>query len=226
MDNNNWRAAIQEGIYPVSFVEKLLAAKSGRVATWLNPSRSGRLDAAIMSPYDKLGGQRLVPFLGLVEARFVDHFRKHGLSLQTIRKAAMKMRLDWDDLHPFANGKFRTDGKHIMLEASEDEGDKKLLNILTDEFVFPEIIEQSLFSTVVYVDQVAKKILPFPDLKLVEINPVFSMGRPIVTQGNIPTETLANAFRANADVPEIAKWFDTTEQAVKEAIAFENRLAA
>jgi uncharacterized protein (DUF433 family) len=226
MDTNNWRAAIQEGVYPVSFVEKLLAAKSGRVTAWLNPSKSGRLDAAIITPYEKIGGQRLIPFLGLVEARFVDHFRKHGLSLQTIRKAAMKMRADWDDLHPFANGKFRTDGKHIMLEASEDEGDTKLLNILTDEFVFPEIIEQSLFETVVYVGQIARKIIPFPDLRLVEIDPMFSLGRPIVTQGNIPTETLANAFRANAEVHEIADWFETTEHAVKEAIAFENRLAA
>lgn len=226
MITKNWRAAIHEGVYTVSFIEKLLAAKSGRVTAWLNPSKSGKLDPAILTELGKIGGQRLVPFLGLVEARFVDHFRKHGLSLQTIRKAAMKMRGEWDDLHPFANGRFRTDGKHIMLEASEDEGDRKLLNILTDEFVFPEIIEPSLFSTVVYVNHVAKKILPFHDLKLVEINPTYSLGRPIVTEGNIPTETLANAFRANADVHEIADWFETTEQAVQEAIAFENRLAA
>lgn len=226
MDTTNWRTAIKDGVYPVSFVEKLLSAKSGRVTAWLNPSKSGRLDAAINTPYGKIGKQRLIPFRGLVEARFIDHFRKHGLSLQTIRKASMKMRNDWGDLHPFANGRFRTDGKHIMLEASEDEGDRKLLNILTDEFVFPEIIEPSLFSTVIYIDQVAKKIIPFPDLKLVEIDPMFSLGRPTVTAGNIPTETLANAFRANAEVSEIADWFETTEQAVREAIAFENRLAA
>lgn len=84
----DWRAALREGIYPVAFTAKLTGMTNARVASWFRARKGSALAPAIETPFPPVAGQILMPFLALVEARFVAHFRRHGLSLQTIRKAA------------------------------------------------------------------------------------------------------------------------------------------
>ena len=112
----NWRAAVREGIYPVAFAAKMTEATNATVASWFRVSDRSHLPPAIITHFDPVGGQLLMPFLALVEARFVARFRKHGLSLQTIRKVARKLRHAYRLEHPFAKYRLRTDGKKVMME--------------------------------------------------------------------------------------------------------------
>ena len=146
--------------------------------------------------------------------------------MQTIRKVAKKLRDNYRLAHPFAQRRFRTDGKRVMMEEAADPGERRLIDIMTDEFGFPDIIEPSLFDTVVYVDDIAARLTPFTELPNVIIDPRFALGRPIVVPGHIPTDTLATAFLAEGSIVEIADWYRTDPSSVTQAVAFEQRLAA
>ena len=167
-----------------------------------------------------------MPFLALVEARFVARFRKHGLSLQTVRKVARKLRDAYELEHPFAERRFRTDGRKVMMEEAADDGERRLIDIMTDEFGFPSVIEPSLFDTVVYIDDIAASLRPFDEFPNVIIDPRFALGRPVVAPGHIPTETLAAAFLAEGEIDAVAEWYGTNRDSVTQAVAFEQRLAA
>ena len=223
----NWRKAVNEGIYPVAFAAKLAETTNAIAASWFRASPRSKLPAAILTEFESIRGHILVPFLGLVEARFVARFRKHGLSLQTTRKVAAKLRDKYSLPHPFAQRRFRTDGKRVMMEEATDEGERRLIDIMTDEFGFPDVIEPSLFDTVVYLDDVVTRLRPFPaELPQVIIDPRIALGRPVVEPGYIPTDTLASAFLAEGNIKEIADWYGTDPLSVTQAVAFEQRLAA
>lgn len=223
----DWRFAIQEGMYPVSFAAKLSGMTNARVASWFATSEGSRLAPAIITPFAPLAGQIVMPFLALVETRFVAHFRKHGLSLQTIRKAARKLRDRHHMEHPFAtNTRFRTDGRKIMEEEAADDGERRLLDIMTDEWAFPNVVEPSLFESVVYIDDLAVRMTPFPEFPDVIVDPRYALGRPVVQPNCIPTATLAAAYLAEGDVDDVADWFGTAPAAITQSVGFEQRLAA
>lgn len=222
----NWRAAVRDGVYPVAFAAKLAESTNATAASWFRVRDGSRLPPAIITPFDRVAGQLLVPFLALVEARFVARFRKHGLSLQTIRKAARKLRDDYGIQHPFADRRFRTDGKRVMMQEAVDEGERRLIDIMTDEFAFSSVVEPSLFDTVVYIDDAVGGLKPFPELSKIIIDPRYAFGRPVTEHGHVPTETLAAAFLAEGDVDAVAGWYGTDRESVTQAVAFEQRLAA
>jgi uncharacterized protein (DUF433 family) len=221
----DWRAAMHDGVYPVAFAAKMAEATNKTVASWFRASGS-QLPPAIISHLEPIRGQLLMPFLALVEARFVARFRKHGLSLQTVRKVARKLRDAYKLEHPFAERRFRTDGKKVMMEEAVDDGERRLIDIMTDEFGFPSVIEPSLFDTVVYIDDIAARLRPFDEFPNIIIDPRFALGRPVVESGYIPTETLAEAFLAEGDIEAVAEWYGTDRDSITQAVAFEQRLAA
>lgn len=136
------------------------------------------------------------------------------------------MRVDQGIAHPFATQRrFRTDGKCVLMEEAADDGERRLLDIMTDEFGFPEVIEPSLFDTVVYVDDLAAH-MKFDGLPNIIVDPRLAFGRPVVEAGHVPTETLAAAFLAEGDVNAVADWYKTDAASVTQALAFEQRLAA
>jgi uncharacterized protein (DUF433 family) len=222
----NWRAAVRDGIYPVAFAAKMTEATNATVASWFRASDGLRLPPAIITHFEPIGGQLLMPFLALVEARFVARFRKHGLSLQTIRKAARKLRDAYKLEHPFAKYRFRTDGKKVMMEEAVHDDERRLIDIMTDEFGFQSVIEPSLFDTVVYIDDIAARLKPFDEFPNVIVDPRFALGRPVVESGYVPTDTLAAAFLAEGDIDGVAEWYGTDRDSVTQAVAFEQRLAA
>lgn len=222
----NWRDAVREGMYPVAFAAKLTDTTNARVASWFRSSNGSRLAPAILTPFPTIDRQLTMPFLALVESRFVAHFRKHGLSLQTIRKVAAKLRKKHDIGHPFATEiRFRTDGKRIMQEEALDDGERRLLDIMTDELAFPSVLEPSLFKSIVYIDDLAAQ-MTFEEFPQVIVDPQFAFGRPVVKSGKVPTETLARAFLAEGDIDAVVDWYGTERDAVMQAVAFEQRLAA
>jgi uncharacterized protein (DUF433 family) len=222
----DWRSAVQEGVYPVAFAAKMTEMTNARVASWFRARSQSALSPAIITPYEPLKGQLVMPFLALVESRFVARFRKHGLSLQTIRKVAKKLRQKHDLLHPFATqSRFRTDGRRIMMEIADDE-ERRLLDIMTDEWAFPSVVEPSLFDSVVYVDDIAVRMHPFPEFPHVIVDPRYALGRPVIEEGFIPTRTLASAYLAEGDLEAVADWFNTTPDLVSQAVGFEQRIAA
>lgn len=60
----------------------------------------------------------------------------------------------------------------------------------------------------------------------VALDPKRSFGQPIIFREGIPTQVLARSAKANDSVEEVARWFEINIKSVREAVEFEEALAA
>jgi uncharacterized protein (DUF433 family) len=134
------------------------------------------------------------------------------------------MRLRWADPHPLARERTLTTDGSAVLELNGE----RIIDLLTDAYLHPEILRPALAGRVVFKSGRAAWLEPYPEeMPLVRIDPSRAFGRPVVVEEttSVPTETLANS--ALVDGPaEAADWFGVTGEAVDQAVAFEQRIAA
>ena len=134
----------------------------------------------------------------------MNHFSE-WFSPQTIRRVATKLRTRHGVDHPFAmNNRFRTDGKSIFMEATEDESALQTLNLMNDHFVMSPVIEQSLFEQIFYVDDLARRWRPYAATPLVLIDPKVAFGKPIIDGYWVPTDVLSRAYHVEGGLGEAA----------------------
>jgi len=168
-----------------------------------------------------------ISFHDLLEVRFVHAFRKHGVSLQTIRLASQRARELFETNYPFTSRQFRTDGRTIFTSAMEDTGETELLDLVKQQYAFRKIIEPSLYSGIEFgQDQAAARWYPSPRSKAIVLDPAIAFGKPIATSGAVRTSILYDAFIAEGDKNFVAKLYEVPVAAVDAAVAFEQSLAA
>jgi uncharacterized protein (DUF433 family) len=225
--NLDWRKAGDIGLYTVPMAARILHEESGRIRSWINGVANSDAPPIIHRQLPMIGGKTVLGFLDLIEARFVKHFKDLKLSSQTIRKVAERLRARHDTDHPFATNKaFRTDGKTILMEIAEDD-EKKILNLLNDNFEMEAVVEPSLFDTILYADDLAYRWHPSPlQHPRVVLDPNFAFGRPVLEGIWIPTDTLASAFEAEGESRPVAEDFEIDEEDVLEAVSYEESLKA
>lgn len=78
-------------------------------------------------------------FLDLIEARFVDAFRKHAVSWRVIRLCAERASDLIGSDHPFSSRRFRTDGHTIFAEVVDQAGEKQLLDLARSQLAFGRV---------------------------------------------------------------------------------------
>ena len=168
-----------------------------------------------------------VSFHDLLEVRFVQAFRKHGVSLKTIRLASQQAREMFNHPYPFTCRRFETDGRTIFASALEATGETQLLDLPKRQFAFTKIIEPSLYRGIEFGrDDLAARWYPVLRSKAIVLDPSIAFGKPIVTQGHIRTSILYEAFKAEENKQFVAKLYEVPVNAVEAAIRFEERLAA
>jgi uncharacterized protein (DUF433 family) len=225
--NLDWRKAGDIGLYTVPMAARILREEGTRIRSWINGTAHSEAPPIIHRQLPLIGGKTVLGFLDLIEARFIKHFKDLGLSSQTIRKIAERLRARHHTDHPFATNKaFRTDGKTILMEIAADE-EKKILNLLNDNFEMAPIVEPSLFDSILYADDLAYRWHPSPsEHPRVVLDPNFAFGRPVLEGIWIPTDTLASAFTAEGEGRAVAEDFDIDEKDVLQAVAYEESLKA
>jgi uncharacterized protein (DUF433 family) len=220
----DWDKIGQVGLYPVAMAAKLIAENPTKVRAWIDGYPNSDAHPIIRRQLPPINGRTVLGFLDLIEARFVRHFDHLGLSPQSIRRVADKLRERHDTDHPFAtNKRFHTDGSAIIMETVTAE-EKRMLNLMNDNFEMNAIIEPSLFHNVLYADDLAYRWHPVDDLQRIVLDPKFAFGRPVVENAWVPTDTLFGAFEAEGSVENVADDFELDKEAVEQAIAFEERL--
>jgi len=216
---------METGLYTVPNAARLVAAHQSKVRSWLEAYPNSNAEPIIMRELPTVGGKTVLSFLDLIETAFIRHFRVLGYSPQTIRKVAAKLRARHDVLHPFATDKrFRADGKVIFEETVEDDGEKKLLNLMNDNFVIGPVVEQSLFKQILYVEDIAREWRPLTDFPQIVINPRIAFGKPAVTGKGIPSGLIYRDFLIAGDSDEVAYEYGITPQETAAAIGFEMEL--
>jgi uncharacterized protein (DUF433 family) len=168
-----------------------------------------------------------IGFRDLVEVRFVQAFRQHGLSLKAIRLAFVRARALFGTPYPFTTRRFRTDGRSIFADVMKETGQTKLLDLVERRAAFRKIVEPSLYRGIeLDENETARLWYPAAPNKSVVMDPRRSFGKPIVTQCSIKTSILYDAYLADGDKGFVARCYHVPVTSVEAAIAFEQRLAA
>lgn len=166
-----------------------------------------------------------VSFRDLIELRFVKVFRHLGLGLPTIRLCFQRATEMVSDPRPFSTQKFRTDGRTIFLQIIDSLGDAEVIDLKRRQGVFGSLVAPSFKDLEFDADVVARWYPLGPARKSIVIDPARSFGRPIAGYG-IATAALKDAIEAEGSVDRVARLYDLPIQVVRDAEAFEAKLAA
>jgi uncharacterized protein (DUF433 family) len=214
----------RRGAAPVRHVSR------NTVARWLRgydfgPDGEGHSEPLWRPDYANDDDLIELSFRDLIELRFVKAFRDIGLALPTIRECYQRAAEEVHDERPFSTQKFRTDGKTIFLEITEGIQEAKLVDLRRRQSVFRTIVEPSLKDLEFDASAVARWYPLGIARKSVIIDPTRAFGRPVATSG-VPTEVLNRAVAVEGSVAKVARLYDVSSADVRDAMAFEKKLAA
>ena len=224
------RDALAGGFYTVSEAARLLQIDSSRaIYGWLAGHTGVRADPVIRRDYQPIAGSQELSFWDLMEVRFIHHFRKQGVPLQTLRRTAEKARRDMRKKHPFAlsNLTYMTDRKRIFSQVVEETGDQHTMDILGDQYEMYEVIEFVLARNVAFhpITGLAESFQPLGEYPSILVDPRFAYGKPVVARRGIPTAAIFRQVRAEkGNKDRVAHWFGVSVDEVDEAIGFETKI--
>ncbi len=172
--------------------------------------------------------EKLLGFHDLLEIRFVHAFRKHGLSLQTIRAASTQARELFNQAYPFTCKQFQTDGRSIFATVFDQTGDEAILDLAKRQYAFRQVIGPSLYEGIDYTGEGrALRWYPVKRSKAVVLDPSRNFGKPVLASTGVDTSTIYHAYLAEGrDAKRVASIFEIPIAAVGAAVSFENRIAA
>ncbi len=223
------------GFYTVAEAARLIRIGSERrIYGWLRGYAGRDTGPLLARDYDPIGDAEELSFLDLMEVRFVEHFREHGVKVRSLRIAGEKLRKELDTVHPFASKRVLLVAdqidvfvKEVLRESAKLAEDLRLRSLVSGNYVMYEAIRQSLLPGVTFeakgdlVDTWAPIPLQFPNIV---VNPRVAYGQP-VTQSGIPTATLRDAVRAeNDNLDTVAYWYGVRTAEIAEALKFEQAL--
>lgn len=223
---------LQTGIYAVSEASRLVNVSPWRIRRWLKgyefKVKHGRhrSPAVWNSQLDPIDHTIALGFLDLLEIRCVDAFISAGVSWKTLRQVHDRARELVGHSHPFCTNRFATDGHTIFMEFQEKNDEVTLWDMQNVQRVFDLIIRPFLKDIEFDNSRVPLRWWPRGKSHQVALDPRRSFGQPIIFREGIPTQILARSARANDSVEEVARWFEINSRSVREAVDFEDALAA
>ncbi len=214
------------GFYTVAEAARLLRIDNKqRIYRWL---RDGG-DAVVKRDYRPIKETQEVSFWDLFEVRFVEAFRARGLSLQFLRKVAIKARDEFRTQHPFAlaGSRYLTDRRRIFHQIAS-ETHETTHDVLSGQYEMYETIERVLAKGVEFNANtlLAEEWAPYAECPRVIINPRYAYGHPVIGRNKIPTAALYRQYLAERSHERVAAWYGVESNEVEEAVEFEVRLAA
>jgi len=220
------------GLYTVPEASRLSGVSVGRSRRWLRgytfttkfgPHKSPPVvDSPFISPDPKVP---VLTFLDLQETMFVDAFLTAGVRWKTLRLAHEKAQERLGP-HPFSRGRFVTDGRVIFEDVAPRAADAVFVDIVSDQMAFRRIVLPYIVKLDFSPQGQAVRWWPLGKNRRIVVDPQRSFGQPVVAREGVPTLILAKAHRAERSFGHVARWFDVSERAVRDAVDFESRLAA
>ena len=222
---------IGRGIYTLSAASRLTRIPSVSISRWLKGythygSERGH-DPVIGSGLDRVDGRPSLSFADLIEIQFIAQFRRHKISMKVIRYTAKKAAALIQSDHPFSSKSFRTVGRRIIYDSADETGDRRLLDLYNDQYAIEKIVDLFLKDSLEYEQNQPGQWWPLGLDRAGILDPKRSFGAPIVDQGSVQTSALMSTYFAeDRDADVVAGWYGVSVDAVKDAVEFEQRLAA
>ncbi len=218
--------ALGNGVYSFAEAARLTGLRTQRIREWFHgrASKSGK-NPFIQGDYTSVNGDFAISFLDLIDVYVAGQIREREVPLQTLRRVYKKMSEQLQTTHPFSHKELQTDGEDVFIRSVDDEGKEELVEVLTRQKVFVEIIEPFLKRIDYDSDALLARRWHISDE--VVVDPAICFGKPILEDVSIPTVVLFDAYRANNnDAILVGRWYKVRPEQVKAAVRFEERMAA
>lgn len=213
-----WRKRIELPAYRVAEAARYAQTTPQTIGNWQRV-RAGR--ARAIAPREDGSG---LSYLQLIEVGVVSAMRKSGVGLTKIREARDYLSRQFGSEYPFAQYRFKTDGKSILMDYEQIEGDRvkdrllvvseagqlawnRILSNLLREFDYADEDE------IVRAWRVAGVNSP------ILIDPRVAFGAPQVN--GTPTWVLKERWNSGESVKDIAADYCLDSQTVFAALEFE-----
>ena len=220
------------GIYSVPEASRLTGVSADAIRRWLWGYRHRAADgtpvhsAPLWSPQiPVIDHSKALGFRDLIEIRFVDHFKKNGLSLRAIRGIIGAATELVEASYPLSTVKFKTDGRRVLAEVLDGEEKRLAFDLRTGQLLFSFYWDQ-LYDALEYstYDELLRW-WPLGKGHRVLVDPKRNFGQPISPEG-VPTHVLADAFCAEGNIESVVSWYKVEPESVQDAVDFEHRLRA
>jgi uncharacterized protein (DUF433 family) len=233
MDTERQRAKVYgRGAYPIRVAARLAHLDPQTARRWVEGYEYGyRGERRQSAPISYLAKARpaegglVLDFEQLLTLQLVKAFKDRGLGLPTIKRAAARAQQVFGGTNPFVTRRFRSDGNHVFIDLDAPGRERELINVLSDQREFREIVEPSLFRDVVFVGDDASEWWPLGRDHAVMLAPDRQFGAPHIAGKGIRTDVLAQAVAAEGGgeeaVKAVADWYDLTPMQVCDAVEFE-----
>jgi uncharacterized protein (DUF433 family) len=219
------------GYYTVPDAARLIRMPAVNIRRWLggyafnSGGKAGRMPPLWTPELPADGNHLELGFRDLIELRFVQAFIEKKLDLRVIRSCIEHARQYVNDDRPFSTRKFQTDGKTIFLDSLQAGGERELVDLRKGQFVFQGVIERT-FKDLDLDDDVVARWRPFKGKESIVVDPQRSFGQPIAAEFGVPTVALAEAVKSEGSVDRVARLYEVSPSAVRDAVRFEEYLLA
>ena len=235
-------AILGRGIYPIAEAARLAQLPVQTARRWAD-GNSYRYQGTrrttrglIEMELPTIQGRRDLTFPELLTLRMVRAFRTTGLGLPTIKRVAEKAAREYGSPTPLVLTQFRTDGRRIFVElkaeqavANQDstsKSDRHLIDMLSGQAQFAEVVEPSLFRNLEWQDVwQAAKWWPAGREAGVVLDPNVLFGAPRLAETSLATSVIAQSVSAESGtddpVAAVAEWHGITAAQVRQAVVFE-----
>ena len=214
------------GLYTAAESSRLLGMPLPKVRRWLGGYRAADSEhPPLWTPsLPRLDDQLGFGFLDLMQLRLVDRIvTETRIGLQAMRRALVLAQDLLHHTHPFTTARFRTDGRKLFLEIGCESDEPSLYDVLGKPYGFHRLIEPS-FADVDLQAEITRW-WPLGHRRSVVVDPQRSCGAPVVANSGVPTTALALAAARLGAPRKVTQWYPVTEREVRDAIAFERRMA-
>jgi uncharacterized protein (DUF433 family) len=225
--------SIGRGVYTLAEAARLTRVPSRSIRRWCSgytyryKGEDRHSPAIIATEVEPIDGTPVLDFSDLIEVRFLNAFREHGVGWKAIRIAALRAMELLGRHRPFSTRIFKTDGRTILAEIVKETGDKVLLDLVLSQYAFERVLAPFLYAGLEFDDlDEPKRWWPLGTTRSVVLDPHRMFGAPIVTQGGVPTKILYDAVEVEQSIDFVAGWYEIEPYEVKDAVEFERDLAA
>lgn len=163
-------------------------------------------------------------FTDLIEVRCLSALRDLRISWSAIRLASLRGKNVLGTAHPFSSDRFRVVGHSILAEITDEAGDRQLLDLVHDQWVFEQMVSERLRKGLHYTDKDAPQWWTPLENRSVIVHPARAFGAPVVMPGGIRTRVLAGSFSAERSYDAVARWYNVSSEAVRDAVDFEESI--
>lgn len=210
-----------QGIYSPRQAARLVRGAPQEVLRWTRGS--GPTEPLWHAYYQSFDDATELSFADLIELRVVKAFRSAGISLQSIRFAIRYAEEKFQVERPLSNLRFKTDGREVLMEALEQDGQLvSLSSRRPGQKVFTDIVRQSL-SDLEYEAEQAVRWRP-AKAKHVVVDPRRQFGAPLIDDFGVSTATIYADYQQYGDKAYLSRIYEIPKALVEDAIRYEEYL--